>query len=218
MNMITCVYTGMGGLPEKIEAIFKEKLGDVKIRHIVDSTLIADIVKKGEVTEDIKNRIFSLYDAAAEGEHGKIISTCSSIGEVTDEYAVLHPETDLMRIDFPMAKYAAEHGKKVIVMATLSTTVAPSAGLVRKLAERAGRSVEIKEITVPGAFDAMVGGDMKRAEELVRRCAQEECREADIILLAQASMSFFKETLRDVLGEDILLLESPSACAEYLQK
>ena len=41
--------------------------------------------------------------------------------------------------------------------------------------------------------------------------------DADIILLAQASMSFFKEILREELGEDVPLLESTSTCAEYLK-
>ena len=217
MKTIACVYTGMGGLPEKIEGIFKETLGDIKVRHIADSTLIADIVAKGEITDDLRRRIFALYDAAALGEGDPIISTCSSIGEVPDEYAAAPPDVPIMRIDYPMADYAAQNGKKVVVMATLSTTVGPSAGLLRRLAAEKGREVEIREITVPGAFAAMVGGDMKKAGELVRACAAENCKDADIVLLAQASMSFFKEILREELGEDVPLLESPSTCAEYLK-
>ena len=106
--------------------------------------------------------------------------------------------------------------KKVVVLATLSTTVEPSARLVQSFAREAGREVEIVKAVVPGAFEAMIHGDMEKATELVVKTAKELCEGADIILLAQASMSNFRKALTEALGENVEFLESPATCAAYL--
>ena len=217
MKKITCVYTGLGGLVENIEKIFTEACGEVRFHHILDSGLIADVVDAGGVTPLLEKRINALFDAAATTEADVIVSTCSSIGDVARKYAAEHPEENLLSIDYPMAKYAAEKGKKVAVLATLSTTVEPSARLVQNLAREAGREVEIVKAVVPGAFEAMTHGDMKKATELVIKTAKELCKGADMILLAQASMSNFKPALVETLGESVEFLESPASCAAYLK-
>ena len=216
MKRITCVYTGMGGLVEQVEKIFRNAVGEAQFHHILDSGLIKDIVEQGGVTGQLEKRIFALYDAAAQTDADVIVSTCSSIGNVTEEYAAAHPEVPIMRIDYPMAKDAAEHRDGVVVLATLSTTVEPSAGLVRRLAKEAGRSIEVREVTIPGAFAAMMAGDMEKARERVRDCVRRECAGADTVLLAQASMSFFHDILDEELAEGVRVLESPGTCAEYL--
>lgn len=218
MKRITCVYTGIGGLVTSVENIFKEALGDVTFHHILDSGLIADVVAAGGVTPQLEKRLYALFDAAATTEPDMIVSTCSSIGDVTRKYAAEHPELPMLSIDYPMAKYAAERGTQVAVLATLVTTVEPSANLVKTLAEEAGREVKVVKAVVPGAFDAMVNGDMAEASRLVQKTAEEICRGADIVLLAQASMSAFKEELKKTLGDKTEILESPAACAAYLKK
>lgn len=218
MKKITCVHTGMGGLPAAIERIFTEALGEVKFHHILDSGLIGDVVSSGGITAQIEKRLYALFDAAAATEADVIVSTCSSIGETAEAYAARHPEVKLLRIDYPMAKYAAEKGKKAAVLATLATTVEPSANLVETLAQEAGRKVEVVRAVAPGAFDAIRRGDMPKAEELIRNTAMEECQGADIILLAQASMSAFRSGLEKAFGKEVEFLESPASCAAYLKE
>lgn len=218
MKKITCVYTGMGSLPSTVEKTFREAVGEAKFHHILDSGLIFDIVEAGGVTPELEERIFHLFDAAATTGADVIVSTCSSIGETTQKYAAEHPEVRMLRVDLPMAEHAAKNGRKVAVLATLATTVEPSANLVEEQAAALGRDVEIIRATVPGAFDALMGGNADLATELVVKTAKETCMDADIILLAQASMAMFKPALRDALGDGAVLLESPSTCAQYLKE
>lgn len=218
MKKITCVYTGMGALPGIIEDTFKKQVGEAKFHHILDSGLIGDVIAANGVTPVLEKRLNALFDAAVTTEADIIVSTCSSIGEVTRKYAAEHPEVNLLSVDYPMAKYAAENANKVAVLATLSTTVEPSANLVQALAKEAGREVEIVKSSVPGAFDALQRGDKEEATRLVVAAAKEICKDADVILLAQASMSNFKSALIEALGEGAVLLESPSTCAAYLKE
>lgn len=218
MKKITCVHTGMGALPGIIEDTFKEQVGEAKFHHILDSGFIGDVIAEDGITPVLEKRLYALFDAAATTGADVIVSTCSSIGEAAEKYAAEHPDVNLLRVDYPMAKYAAENAGKVAVLATLSTTVEPSANLVRTLAKEAGREVEIVKSSVPGAFDAMMRGDMEEATRLVVAAAREVCADADVVLLAQASMSNFKGALIEALGEGTVLLESPSTCAAYLKE
>lgn len=175
------------------------------------------ILSEGGVTPLLEKRLFALFDAAATTQPDIIVSTCSSIGETTRKYAAMHPELRMMSIDEPMARYAATHGKKVAVLATLATTVEPSAKLVSCFSAEAGRDVSVVSAVAGGAFDAMRSGDMAHAAELVVQTAKAVCSDADIILLAQASMANFRQALHEALGCGVTLLESPSTCAQYLK-
>ena len=218
MKKITCVHTGMGGLPGVIEKTFTEVLGEVKFHHILDSGLIGDVVAADGVTPQLEKRLYALFDAAATTEPDMIVSTCSSIGDVARKYAAEHPELSVLSIDYPMAEYAAEKGHKVAVLATLATTVEPSANLVADLARKAGREVEVVKAVAPGAFEAVINGDMAKAAEFVQKTAEEACRGADMVLLAQASMSAFRKELEEELGKEAEILESPAVCAAYLRE
>lgn len=218
MKRITCVYTGFGGLSDVVEKTFSAACGDVCFHHIADSGLIGDILAEGGVTPLLEKRLFALFDAAATTQPDIIVSTCSSIGETTRKYAAMHPELRMMSIDEPMARYAAMYGKKVAVLATLATTVEPSARLVSSFCAEAGRNIPVVSAVAEGAFDAMRSGDMPRATELVIQTAKNACAGADIILLAQASMANFRQALQQTLGDGVTLLESPATCAEYLKK
>lgn len=218
MKRITVIYTGMGSLPNDIEKLFKQELGaDLKMHHILDSGLIGDVVAANGLTPQLERRLTALYDAAATTDADLIIGACSSIGNFTEAYAEEHPELSVLRIDYPMAKYAAENGKKVVVMATLGTTVTPSTELVNRLAAKLGRKVDTVGVTVPGAFEDLISGNFSAATDKVVASAKETCMDADIIMLAQASMALFKDAIRSVISPKTELLESPSTCAAYLK-
>lgn len=218
MLSIACVYTGMGALVDNIEAKFKAALGEAKFYHILDSGLISDVVAAGTMTPAIETRLAALFTAAAGAKPDILVSTCSSIGEAAERFAESHPGVNVLRIDYPMAKYAARHADKVAVLATLETTVGPSVRLVERLAAELGRDVEVVSATAPGAFEALIGGNITAATEAVVKTARELCSDADVILLAQASMLNFKAALTEALGDEAVMLDSPTTCAEYLRE
>lgn len=217
MKKIACVHTGMGALPEIIEKMFTEAVGEARFHHILDSGLIGDLVEAGGMNPQIEARLEALFTAAAGTQPDVLVCTCSSIGDSAEAFAASHPGLKILRVDYPMAEYAAKKADKAAVLATLSTTVEPSVRLVKRLAGEMGRDVDVVSAVADGAFEAMAGGDMEAASASVVRTARELCGDADVILLAQASMSRFTAALREALG-DVVMLDSPSTCAAYLKE
>ena len=78
----------------------------------------------GEVTQALRQRVEETLLAASE-QAAVVVCTCSSIGSVAE---TLDGRTDarMMRIDRPMAEEAVERGPRIIVAATLSSTLIPT--------------------------------------------------------------------------------------------
>jgi methionine synthase II (cobalamin-independent) len=93
------------------------------------------------------------------------------------------PDVPVLRIDQPMADEAVRLGSRIGVVATLSTTLEPTADLVRRRASAAGKDVEVVTHLCEGAF----GSD--RHDELVRDGIAAAAADSDVVVLAQASMA-----------------------------
>lgn len=99
------------------------------------------------------------------------------------------------RIDEAMADEAVATGARIGVVATLETTVRPTTALLRERAELAGREVELTELVVAGAFEAVVGGDRARHDELIAEALVDLGSRSDVLVLAQASMASAAESV-----------------------
>ncbi|NEB74032.1 arylsulfatase, partial [Streptomyces sp. SID14478] len=94
----------------------------------------------------------------------------------------------VLRVDRPMAARAVAAGSRIAVVATVRTTFAPTVALVEEEAARTGRSVEVRTVFVDGAWEAFLAEDRDGYLDLVA-AAVDEVRDADAIVLAQASMA-----------------------------
>jgi Asp/Glu/hydantoin racemase len=107
-----------------------------------------------------------------------------------------------------MADEAVRLGRRVGVIATLATTLEPTAALVERRAQVAGRNVVVDSRVCHGAFEALQAGDRDRHDELVREGLRALVANVDVIVLAQASMA----RVVDSLPEDertVPILSSP---------
>lgn len=217
MKKIALIYTALGGMPNMLEKLIGDALNEeIRYTHIVDGGLIRDIVAADGLTPTLIKRTRSLFDAAIASESDLIICTCSSIGDVADAVSAEHPELKILRIDYSMCLTAAAKYSKIAVMATLGTTITPSVNLLKRIAAENGRQIEADTVLCEGAYDAMISGNMEKATELVAQTARKNCLNADCIVLAQASMGAFSDTLTSVVG-DTPIFNSPASLAEYLK-
>ena len=95
----------------------------------------------------------------------------------------------VLRVDRAMAEKAVATGARIGVVATLSTTLTPTADLVRLVAQEQGKAVEIVEHLCDGAFAAVMAGDGATHDRIVGEALTEAMRGMDVIILAQASMA-----------------------------
>jgi len=115
-----------------------------------------------------------------------------------------------------MADKAVQAGKKIGVVATLSTTLEPTADLVRRRAALANKNIELVSRLCEGAFDALMSGDAAKHDKLVADALIDLSSKVDVIVLAQASMARVVNTLPEA-NKKVPILSSPVTAMEFLQ-
>jgi Asp/Glu/hydantoin racemase len=194
----------------------KEKLPGVETFNIADDSLVKGIIAAGSLTAPIARRVASYLESAELAGADYILVTCSSIGPAVEAGAKLMG-VPVLRVDQPMADQAVATGKKIGVIATLRTTLEPTADLISRRAEAAGKKIEVTSRLCEGAFDALMSGDAAKHDAMVAGALMELSQQVDVIVLAQASMARVVDTL-SAADKRVPILASPGIAIDYLAK
>ena len=170
------------------ESLLREEDASVPTRHVVDATLLADARAAGTVTPAIAQRVAAAIASLAGSDVGVVLCTCSTIGAAA-EAAPAPAGFTVMRVDRPMAERAVGLGKRIALVATLQSTVAPTEELLRDAARRAGRTIEIAALVCADAWPHFERGDLPSYLDAVSRAIEGAAQDADVVVLAQASMA-----------------------------
>ncbi|WP_431330259.1 aspartate/glutamate racemase family protein [Streptomyces sp. IPPR8] len=157
----------------------------LELRHHVAAELL-DVARRdgpAAVADAVREAVLR---AVGEGARA-VLCTCSTIGQVAEAVAG-DAGVPVLRVDRPMAAAAVAAGSRVVVLAALRSTLAPTAALVGDEARRAGRAVEVRSRLVDGAWERFETGDTEGYLRLVADAA-DAVTDADVIVLAQASMA-----------------------------
>ena len=167
-----------------------------RVLHFVDESLIKNTIATGSLERSTMRRVISLIGSSFDAGADVALVTCSSIGPAVDIAAQLYDQP-VLRVDRPMAEKALEIGRRIGVAATLSTTLKPTAELVRNVAAELGKDIEIVEQLCEGAFDAVMAGDGETHDRIVGEGLTVGLQSVDAIVLAQASMARVLDSLPD---------------------
>ena len=189
------------------------KLPGVDTFNIVDDSLVRQIGEKGGITPAIAARVTAYLESAASGGADHILVTCSSIGPAVDAAPSLG--VPVLRVDEPMADRAVQIGRRIGVIATLRTTLTPTADLVRRRAHAAGKTIELTSRLCDGAFEALMAGDPANHDALVAAALRELSAQVDVIILAQASMARVVGELAEA-DRRVPILASPGIAVDHL--
>ena len=195
-------------------ALCKEKLPDVDVFNIADDSLVKGIREAGSLTATIARRVAGYLESAELAGADYIMVTCSSIGPAVEAGARLMG-VPVLRVDQPMADQAVATGEKIGVIATLATTLEPTADLILRRAVLAGKKIELTSKLVEGAFEALMAGDGATHDAKVAAALKEFSKHVEVIVLAQASMARVVDSLA---AEDkrVPILASPVIAVDYL--
>ena len=184
-------------------ALATEFLPDATIVNYLDDRIVADLgdeERAGSVTE----RVDDLVRAAAAGGADAVMFTCSSISELAAPAAAASG-VRVLRVDEAMADAAVGAGRRVRVLATLPTTCGPTLRLLEERAALAGVEPEFSSEVIEGAFQAVAGGDRATHDRLVAAAIERGAAEADVVVLAQASMA----SAAEAVSVEVPVLTSP---------
>jgi Asp/Glu/hydantoin racemase len=208
------VHTGVP-IGMLLKKMMSESMPDIPSFHIVDDSLIQDLLQSGEFTPSILKRLCAQISMAKEAGADIIMVTCSSIAPGVD-FARKLVDVPVMKIDEPMAAQAVESADTVGVLATAKTTLVPSVQLIKQVADKKGKPVKVESKLISEAFDFFLQGDMENHDRLVKEAGVELARQSDVLVLAQASMSHLAAEIEKASGTPTLT--SPPIAVNALKK
>jgi len=173
---------------ESFTQLFQELAPDIIVHHIVDDSLLPEVVEAGGVTDSVHSRLCDLFQAAGKSGADVIFSQCSSVGEVADDAAAL-VSVPIVKVDHAMAQLACETGKRIGVAATLGSTLAPTGRLIEATAARIDKPVQLRSVLVEGAFALLEAGDRAGHNQIVADAIRKLAAEVDVVVCAQGSMA-----------------------------
>ncbi|MER7480848.1 aspartate/glutamate racemase family protein [Streptomyces sp. NPDC126510] len=186
-----------------INEYLSELAPDARVLHFVDSDMLAAVVRDGEISPVSTQRMVHLAQAAQAAGADVIFSACSSVGPAIDVARRL-VSVPIVKIDDAMTASAVETADAVGVLATVPTTLPPTRALVEEKARVAGRDITVQELLCEGAFSVLMSGDRDRHDAMVLAGARALAKEADVIVLAQASMAPLAPAIAEAVGKPVL--------------
>jgi Asp/Glu/hydantoin racemase len=99
-------------------------------------------MEEDEISEGILRRMGFYIRAAEAMGVDALFNACSSLGPVFDAAKGL-VSIPMVKIDDGMAEEAAKEGERIVVMATLPTTLKPIVDLIQEKAAGMGKQIEI---------------------------------------------------------------------------
>jgi aspartate/glutamate racemase len=183
---VAFLHTGAVVIPPVME-LAGGLLPGVATVNYLDDKIVADLGDE-ERAASVPARLTDLVRAAQSAGADVVMLTCSSIshlaGSISAEVGI-----PVLRIDEAMADRAVATGKRIAVLATLPTTLRPTLALLQERAELAGTEPVFTSEVVDGAFAAVAGGDRPTHDRLVASAIERRAADADVVVLAQASMA-----------------------------
>lgn len=190
---VAFVHTTTAVVPTFRE-LAQELFPQAEVAHLVDETLLKDVLASGEITPGVHRRLINLFISAEAWGAELVVLTCSSVSPVADVADSL-VGVPVLKIDEAMADQAVMQGDRIGVLATAYTTLEPTRKLILSRAEAQGRDVEVRIHLCEKAYDALLSGDRELHDRLVLDCLNQLLQQVDVVVLAQASMARVVEEL-----------------------
>ena len=182
---------------ETFNKLLREMAPDLSVQHIVDEAILQEARDAGRLTEAMQAKVQA--QVAALNDAPVVLCTCSTIGGCAEQAGA-----NVIRVDRPMAAKAVQLGRRIIVAATLASTLQPTRTLIQDEADKQGKIIELIEVLCEGAWAKFEQGDRAGYVAAIAQRLRDVAHLGDVIVLAQASMA-------DVDREDfgVPVLSSP---------
>ena len=193
---IVIIHTGPATV-QPLNSLKKEFFDDVEFVNLVDDSLLKDVMKAGQVTPEVRQRMAGYMTIAQNMGADAILNACSSVGEVAD-YMTDMISVPIFKIDNSMAEKAVESGKRIGVLATVKTTLDPTIRLIEKKAKEKNKEIIVERFLCSEAFEAVLNGDGEKHDRLLIAAVQDMAERNDVLVLAQVSMARLEAAIADV--------------------
>ncbi|MDC0691234.1 aspartate/glutamate racemase family protein [Klebsiella pasteurii] len=212
MKKIAMLHTSSATLA-MMQQLIADIMPEVEAMHLVEESMIKQVMKAGGVTPNIAARIADYVHIAEKADCDIFITACSSIGTAVEQCQFLTP-LQLARIDSAMVKEAIEKGERIAVLATVATTLKPTLDYVQRKIQESGKPRAVTPILMEEAFHALLAGEMDTHDRIVADGLKTAFSQADVVMLAQASMA---RVLQQLPTPPVPVLTSPESGIRWLK-
>ena len=168
--------------------LLAELAPDLPVAHLVDESLLQEARSAGEITPQLAQRIAATLQATFDQEQTVVLCTCSTIGGCAEAIGAQIGQP-VLRVDRAMADQAVALGQRIVVMAALTSTLAPTRQLLEAAARQAGKAITLVEVLCEGAWAKFEQGDQAGYWQRIAAELRRSTGLGDVIVLAQASMA-----------------------------
>ena len=176
----------------------REQVGaDAKLLTYEVPEAFEEIKRTGRVTALPTAQIIGCYMRAIEEGADVILSICSTVEDIA------YWEIDgipIIRVNEEMCREAVRKWKRLAIVSTFPTSLAPTRNTLEQVARELGKEVEITEVLVEGGF----GMQADRLKALITEKIQKEAHNADVILFTQGSMAYCEPYIEEKLQKEVL--------------
>jgi hypothetical protein len=168
--------------------LLRERLPGAVIVNMLDDSILPQLRDNGGDVASVTSR-WREYARIAKGMGARVVlNACSSIGELCEPVG-REVGIRIVRVDARMAREAVRHGGSIAVVATLASTLRPTCDVLLATAGEMGEERDVVAMLAEGAYDALAGGDQAGHDDRVAATIARAAEQADIVVLAQASMA-----------------------------
>ncbi|MGW7428126.1 aspartate/glutamate racemase family protein [Streptomyces sp. NPDC054861] len=180
---LVLLHTSDGHVPV-FDALRDRHHPGLALRHLVAAELL--VRARAEGPGAVAGAVRGLLGRAVRDGAVAVLCTCSTLGAVA-ERASASLGVPVLRVDRPMAAEAARHAR-IVVVATVASTVEPTLGLLRE--EAGDRSPAVETLLVGEAWERFEAGDRDGYLDAVAAAVDRIDPGGDtVVVLAQASMA-----------------------------
>ncbi len=195
---IAMIHTVAGLIPV-FDTLLSSELTGWKGFNLLDESLLRATIRDGSPSPLTHRRLAVLIGSAVDAGAEAVVVTCSSLGAAVEAARPFCP-VPLFRIDQGMAETAVTSFRRIGILATLPSTLTPTADLIRATSDRQGRDCAVINRLAEGAFQKLVAGDSAGHDTLVAHHLKLLVTEVDVVVLAQASMARALASVSEELG------------------
>lgn len=162
-----------------------EELPEAAVVNFLDDSILPMLREDPGCIGECFEKLLCMAKFAERQNCAAVLCACSSVGEFC-EFARGSLRAPLVRIDDAVTDEIGRQGKRVLALATLETTLGPSAALLRK---KCAPDAEVDALCLTEAYKRNLAGDKAGHDRLIAETIEREGAGYDCIFLAQASMS-----------------------------
>jgi aspartate/glutamate racemase len=173
-----------------MQPFLERYIPDIEVVHVCDDTIQRDNIRAGVGVIPKRNYFkFAQYAHNLQEAGADMILLACSTFNYAAELARPMIDIPIMQIDRPMMELAVCQGRRVGLLATLSTTVPSSERLLRIVAAEQKKEVEVTTVLREEAFRAIQKGDSETHNAILLEEIEKLSCKVDSIVMAQLSMS-----------------------------